>query len=798
MSSTNAHAMIPARPITASASDLLSARAVSHEALDAEFVELPSRQLRDYLRVLTRHRWLAAVCFLSTFALAIVYTLRSPRLYTAAVRLQVGRNSPIKLQLKDNVLNLDETDRIVNGASSFLATQVQVLRSRDLAERVMRQAGVASVDDLSTLASTAEALRAVVAPLPEFLRPRGFEEVPHRDRAAGTADAVPIEAPALDTYMGSLEVQEVRGTDLIDVRFTTRYGALSAVLAAAHAQAYLDANHEAQLVTDATAVDFLEAQLDQVRADLARADTALRQFAGEHPNVAVNQEHDLVGKQIQELSSRVGVVEAERAAAQTRYAFLSKAKSEPLAHFLDASPTIQKLRLALLDVEEQRGVLKLRLGPNHSQMVELRRQTAELSVQLQSEVEQEIAAAKARFAAARLHEQELQAKLGALEKSSIELRNLGAQYELLKANLQTARNLHESLLRQKSETTVHSQLSSSNVRVVERPEPPLRPSHPHVPTNLAFGLIGGLCVAAGAVCAREAFDDSMRSAGEVQGVLQLPTLALIPDFERPPVNGAVALTRLFNNHKTGINGSAATPTASHNGRDLVVLHEPWSPVAETFRSLRTALLFSNPTAPPKLLLVTSAATGEGKTVTALNLATTLADAGWRVLLIDGDLRDPRCHHSLHVTNRVGLSTYLTGNGDLDTFVQQLHTPPLAFIPAGPPPPNPAELLGSTRMQAALDVLRARYDFIVVDSPPALAVTDAVVLARQADGVVLVVKGDGARRELIRRARDQLLQAGATLVGVVVNKVGPHWGDFGYYDSREAYYQNRAQPEERSA
>jgi capsular exopolysaccharide synthesis family protein len=279
----------------------------------------------------------------------------------------------------------------------------------------------------------------------------------------------------------------------------------------------------------------------------------------------------------------------------------------------------------------------------------------------------------------------------------------------------------------------------------------------------------------------EYFDTSVKSSEEVENVLQLPTLATVPNFALARRSRA---TRVL-----GAPAAAETrPVVPGSvGREIVMLHEPWSPIAEAFRSLRTAVLFSAPGAPPKVIQVTSAGAGEGKTVSSVNLAAALAETGSRVLLIDVDLRRPSCHTDLGVGKERGLSSFLAGQVELDAVIQTLEAPRISFIAAGPTPPNPAELVGSQRMRDALDHLRQRYDFVLLDSPPVLPVTDAVLLSRQADGVVMVVKGHDTPRELLRRARDQLLQANARLLGSVVNNVDLGWGDLFFYNRYYGYY-----------
>jgi capsular exopolysaccharide synthesis family protein len=653
-----------------------------------------------------------------------------------------------------------------------------MLESRDLAERVIRTRNLAENEAFLHPGAERTGLLAVGGQLLTMLRPRGVGTTPltHDDSGDGGADVAP---ELLDRYMRWLSVRDVRGTDLVEVRFTTPSPTLSAILTAAHTQAYLEANEEARLGTDATARHFLDQQLRESEAKLERAQTALRTFATEHPNVAVNQEQKVVGQKISELSSLLTKAEGARVTLQSRFDFLTKPDTAPFAYFLDKAG-IQKLHASLLDLQTARTALGNRLGPNHEAMIELRRQEAIVGRQLDAEVQQEVAAVRARFDAARARENGLKEKLGGLESSAIALRDLGARYDLLQNDVTTATELHGSLLKQQMETAVNSALVPANLRVVERAEVPTAASSPRVAMNLTVGFVAGLLLAFAATFLCEYFDDSVKSSEEMEGLLQLPALATIPNFtlaRRAPV------TRALGNSGTGGPLTAVAGIAP----SLVVVHEPLSPVAEAFRALRTAVLFSTPGAPPKMLLVTSAGASEGKTVSALNLAATLAEAGSRVLLIDVDLRKPSCHRQLGITNAAGLSSFLAGQVELTTVTHRLEAPRLDFIPAGPTPPNPAELVGSPRMRAMLEELRASYDFIVLDSPPVLPVTDAVVLAREVDGVLQVVKGHDTPRELIRRARDQLVQANAHLLGAVINNVDLGWGDLYFYNRYYGYY-----------
>ena len=394
--------------------------------IDAEFSEVPARHLRDYLRLLYKYRWLAATCLALTLGVSLLVTLVTTRLYTASTRLQLARQSPIQLQLQENVLRVDENDRSVNGSSSFIATQVAALKSRDIAERVIRTSRLATDDAFLHPGSTRKGLLGLTGNLVNLLRPRGWDGTGAESVGAEHVAASEVDPLLLDRYMGYLTVQDVRGTDLVDVTFTTPSPTLSAFLAAAHTQAYMEANEEARRATDVTAKDFLGRQLLESRQQLEKAQDALARFAADHPNVAVNEEQKIVGQRIGEVSSLLTKVEGTRLNLETRYQFLTTPGSETLAYFLDR-PGVQKLHLALLDLRAQRAGLGQRLGLNHPQMLELGRSESELERQLAAEVAEETTSVRARYDAARLREDALRHKMTHLEEVAVELHALGSR-----------------------------------------------------------------------------------------------------------------------------------------------------------------------------------------------------------------------------------------------------------------------------------------------------------------------------------------------------------------------------------
>ena len=406
-------------------------------------------------------------------------------------------------------------------------------------------------------------------------------------------------------------------------------------------------------------------------------------------------------------------------------------------------------------------------------MRDLEQQRKQIETDLQGEIKNELAAIHSKYEAARLQQERLRHQLTELERSATALREVGARYDGLKNDVESARKIHASLLQQEMETTVNSELVASNVRVIESPQVADKPSQPRVYLDLLLGTLAACVVALGSVFASAFFDSSVKSSEEVEEFLQLPTLATIP-------NVAFALAC---GDGRAVNGRSR----SNGGPELIVMQEPWSQIAEAFRTMKTAVLFSASGArtTPKVILVTSALAGEGKTVGSLNLAAALAEAGARVLLVDGDLRHARCHEALDVSNARGLTSLLTDNAKPTDVIQRLKAPRLYFVAAGPRPANPAEFVESDVLRQALDEWRSSFNFIVIDTAPALLVSDSIVLAQHADGVVIVVKGDETPRDLVRRARDRLVRAGAQVLGVVLNNVGRTWGDV-YYDGDYHY------------
>jgi capsular exopolysaccharide synthesis family protein len=347
------------------------------------------------------------------------------------------------------------------------------------------------------------------------------------------------------------------------------------------------------------------------------------------------------------------------------------------------------------------------------------------------------------------------------------------QMNVIKQKLATDQQYYNTLLQRQRELQITNNDRPNNVTVATYSRVPRAPVGPQRMRNVLIALLLSLAAGIGLAFLLDYLDDTVKSVDDVDRYIHVPALALIPAMrtERSRLKGKVA----------------AMPAEDNAAMALAVISDVRSPIAEAYRHLRTSLLLSSAGQPPKTILVTSSQPSEGKTTTAANIATTLAQTGAEVLIVDCDLRRPRIHVHFNVPNLQGVTNYLSGESDLDALFQHFDKlPNLKVLPSGPVPPNPAELLGSDEMRKLLTVLGERFTHIIIDSPPAISFTDASILSTMVDGVMLVVHGGRSSRAVVRRAKQQLIDVGANIFGVVLNNVKAESQDY-YYSGYYSHY-----------
>jgi polysaccharide biosynthesis transport protein len=729
-------------------------------------------QIRTIGLVLRDRRRLIAAFAAAGLATMALITLFMERRYTATAVVHVENDTP----------HVTKMDEVASGPSylesiDYFQDQVSLLKSRTLAAAVIRELGLQK-DARFQPAPPGLFTRAVGSLTGLVVRLGGTAPPP----AAGARPAVEDGLPTgtINRYMANLEVKPVPNSRLIQVLVTARDPDLAQAIANAHANEYIRRTLQAKFELTGEARKYLEQELARVRREVDASEVVLDHFRREHGIVAAdNAQNNAVVERLQDLSRRLTQAQALRIELEAQHQLVKSRDFESLPAVLQ-NGLIQTLKADLSRLESREAELsRIFLGGN-PELQQVGAQVRQTRERLQKEIERTVGGVESQYLAAKGTEEALRAELERQQASVLNLEEISGQYVKLDQAVQAGRQLHAALLQRMGETEVVRGVQLSNISVLDPAERPSMPSRPNAVLNVLFGLVLGLVLGVGTAAVLENIDTSLKTPADVERELALPTLGVIPDFRRV----ATSDRHLAAARTNGV-------LANSGGTSVA---------AEVFRTLRTSLLFFDPEHPPRTMLLTSSQAGEGKTATVVNLALSLAQQGARVLLVDADMRKPRCHHALGLTEGVGLSEYLEGELEFHDVVRTIHLPGgparlprpdahrpavhLDFVPSGGIVKQTAELLSSARMRAALTAAAERYDVVLVDSPPIFPVADTSLLATMVDGVVLVVRGERTPRHLTREAIARLRFMQAKILGVVLNGVDPGARQYSY---RYSYY-----------
>jgi capsular exopolysaccharide synthesis family protein len=595
--------------------------------------------------------------------------------------------------------------------------------------------------------------------------------------------AAPASEPALvSRYLAQLTVQPVRNTRLVTILFESTDPALAAEVANTHASLFVRSGLEQLYASIERIQAFLRSKLEELQPRMQEAEARLLQFQSANHLLPVNLGEDVASERLMDLSRRLTAAEAERIALQAQYQLVQRREYDGLPAVLN-SPLIQRLRGEYDRLEVEHALLAQKFRPSYPRLQQLAGQLAHARDQLGKETVKVVAGVEASYLAAERTVEQLKAELEEQRRSLLHRKDAEGEFLTLVREAETSRSLYDSLLARIKDLNVAGGPGTSNVTVVEPATPPRSPSSPDTSFNIALAVVTSLVLGTGLALLRDASDRTIRDAYDVRWVTGLGTLAVIPDLDRLPGTARErrwSVRPATNGHTPPTNGASGTnghgkANGTHAPRMPEVITAPSRligqgmvpPMVEAYRTLRTSLLLSSATS-PRILVLTSAVSGEGKTTTAVNTAAALARCGARVLLIDGDLRLPGCAEALGQPAAPGLAEFLAGDIASEP-IQTTGLDNLSFLAAGRPVPNPTELLGSERMAALVGRMRTRFEFVVIDTPPLLAVSDGLLLANLADGAVLVVERDRTRQQHVASAVEQLRDSGALPLGTVLNR-----------------------------
>jgi len=710
--------------------------------------------LYDYLLILRKHQWLILSFMLSVVTIVSIATFRMQPVYVATARIEIDKENANILPFQGG----DSYDYMMD-SDNYIETQAKILTSETLALQTIRNNGLA--------------LR------PEFAGPGGLSEAVASGNLANQK-----RPPELAEFLGSLSVKRVPNSRLMDVSFESTDPQLAARTVNAHIATYIEQNYRSKYEATSQASDWLSDQLRDFKIKVQKSEDARIAYERQNQIWTLDDKQNMTTQRLSDINKQFTDAQAERMKKESLYEFAK-------AGNLDAVPEMEN-NLALTELLKKRGETSAdyadalqQYGPNFPKVLRLKAQLKDLDDNIEKEKKKILDVLESDYREARQRETLLADALSQAKVETNQMSEKMVEYNILKREAEANKALYEGLMTKMKETAISGALRSSNIRIGDPAMIPATPARPAKTKNIVLAFLVGLVGGIGLALLREYLDNTVKTPDDIETLARLPSLAVVPQFAGS--NG---------NKRRGM-----LPDFSGNGHDkrieLVAQHLPKSQMSEAFRALRTSILLSQAEHPPQVILVTSALPREGKTTAAANLAVTLAQLGDSTVLVDADLRKPGIGRLLNLGSGkyAGLSSYLAGVSSLDLVsVPHPAIPNLVAIPTGPLPPNPADLLSSHKLSDAIVELRTKFKFIVIDSPPIMAATDAVILSVQADGVLLVVRSGETPKVAFTRTRDLLTSVKSRILGVVLNAVDSSAPDY-YYSYRYYPYSYGYGPQE---
>jgi capsular exopolysaccharide synthesis family protein len=712
------------------------------------------QHVSDYARVMYKRRWIAGAAFLLVFAWSATVSLRKTPVYESGTQLLIEKESRRASSLNSV---LQDADGWYD--DDFYQTQYKMLQSRALAWRTLTALGLGQPPtdaERREMAVAAEAasrggwLGAVAA----------FLGAPAPIAPPTGGDETAWQSDRIDAFIGGLSVAPVRNSRLVNVRYRSADPVFASRAANALADAYIAQGLSFRALASQDANSFLSTQLEEQKRKLDDSEQALQTYKEQHGAIAMTDPmNNLVARKLADISAELTRARSERLEKEQLAHTLDDLRKDPekVATFpaVMANLTIQALNRDIADLRSRDAVLAVDYGERYSARQEIAAGLAIKQAELDAQIEKIAQAVGNEYQMAKRREEALDTQLQAQKRESLSQDNVAIGYLALERDVISNRQLYDDLLQRAKVTGVTGEYKGTNVQVIDRAEMPRVPVLPNHQRDLLFALMTGFLLAVGLAFGMEYLDSRIKTPDDIKAHLAVPFLGLIPAVRDKDVTGPSPLLE-----------RGVPPSFS-----------------EAMRGIRTSVIFSSAAEGSRTVMVTSTAPSEGKTVVTTNLGDALAQAEQRTLVIDGDMRRPRVHEVFGMAQEPGLSNVLVGAVSVQAAIRKTDNPFLSVLPAGLIPPNPAELLGSPKYRRLLEALGKDYDWIIVDAPPVMAVTDAAVISNGVGGVVFVIGSEMTPRRNAQTAIEQLTAAKAKIIGAVLNRV--HVERHAYYYAR--YY-----------
>ncbi|MDQ2921367.1 MAG: polysaccharide biosynthesis tyrosine autokinase [Acidobacteriota bacterium] len=732
---------------------------------------------RDYLSVVLKRKWLILSLVLVITSLVTIQAFRSPSVYEGETTIRIEQKPQSVLQTKEIVINGQRDP-------NFWGTQLKLLENPALARQVVltldlqhnpaffggqAQGGVFMA--LRRIFSKQKTTSASPAVSPGLTVVGESEVTGGSLTPAQLAELEPYE----DAIIGGEVVDPVPTTNLVKIKFIHSDPEIAQKIANTLAEVFVNNNLARSTEGSTKAEDLLAREIAKLQTQIKHDQEAQFNYAKNHNlPLATEQGGNLEATRLATLSSQLLTAENERKNLQAQLQ-AARRESDPFSiPDVNASARVEKLRDRISALKETRDALLTTYTPEWPGVKKIDAQLKGLEAELAKAPSEIVTSIQRRYEAAAARENLLRRSYEQQKGTTTQQTRDTIDLMAISQELETNKQYLNTLLQRQRELQVTSGDRSNDVTIATYSRLPKEPIGPPRLRNILVAFLLSLTAGIGLAFLLDFLDDTVKSVEDVDRYLHLPALALIP--------ASRDRGRLI-----GIGGAQPPPSPTETTA-LAMITDARSPIAESYRHLRTSLLLSSAGQPPKTILVTSSQPSEGKTTTAINTAFMLAQTGAEILIVDCDLRRPRLHSHFEAPNSKGLTNWLSGGTDIDALIQTYDKQPnLKFLTSGAVPPNPAELLGSDEMRKLLGILSAKFAHIVIDSPPAISFTDASILSTMVDGVVLVVHGGRSSRAVVKRAKQQLLDVGAHIFGVVLNNVKLETQDYYYSGYYSSYY-----------
>ncbi len=685
-----------------------------------------------YLRIVYKRRWAVLTPLLLIVMAVAVYTFTVTPVYESRVQLLIESDTPNVVEFQE-VLDQELT------AADYYQTQYKIIASRTLAKKTVDALGLWNHREFTSPDDRFDLRRITTRALSSIVDSRSADSDAF-DRGAGAESLA--QSKVIDAFLKQLTVAPIRNSRLVDVRFRSQSPALTARVANRLASAYIAQNLEFTLRSNQDASDWLGERLEEQRRKVEQSEAELQRYREANDAVGLEDPENIVVQKLADLNATVTRARTERLQREAEFNELQRIQEDLEA--LDSFPAIlenrfvQQLKSDFAKLTRERVELSGKFGERHPEMIRVEAGLEETQTRLRREIAKVVAGVRSDYFAALGHERSLTQELTYQKTEALAQNRRSIPFEVLRRQVESDRKIFESLLQRTQETGISEKLQTNNIRVVDAGEVPRYPVSPRRGLSLLFAVLGGSMFGIALAFGVERLDSRIKAPDEVESYLGLPSLGLLP------------------------------MSVGHHGP--VLGNDAPAQFAEAVRAVRGNVVFSAPQDDMRSILVTSTGPGEGKTLVASNLAVSLAQSGGRVLLIDADMRRPRVHSIFDRPREPGLSDWVMGRARAKEVMRGSDLPNLWILPAGAIPPNPSELLNSERFRGLLESLERHFDWVLIDSPPVMAVADAAVVSNAVSGVLFVVGAEMIDRRTAQTALKQLDGAQARFVGAVLNKV----------------------------